>query len=73
MAKVLIPALLIVLVAMVGLGLSFLMNRVHFYRHSHVESNPHLRRQGITCAKQEEIACHKGNSGCAGCGLNQIL
>jgi len=73
MVKLLIPALIIVLLAIVGLGLSFLMNRLHFYRHSHVESNPFLRKQGIICARQEEISCHKGTSGCAGCGLHQTL
>jgi len=73
MIKLFIPALIIVLLAMAGLGLSFMMNRLHFYRHSHVESNPHLRRQGITCAKQEEISCQRSTSGCAGCGLNKTL
>lgn len=71
MFKVLLIAFVLIILAVAGLGLSVLINRLHFFRHSHIESNPHLRKNGILCVKQEEMLCYKKSQGCAGCKFYQ--
>jgi hypothetical protein len=63
----LIPALALVLIAVLGLAISLLFKRFNFYKHSSIENNPHMKQLGITCVKHDELSCTTLGDGCEGC------
>jgi hypothetical protein len=77
--KLMIPAMLIVAVALVFLGIRMLIQKNGKFPETEVGHNKEMRKLGIICAKAEEIKCRRdidrnvtGNSGCASCGLHQL-
>ncbi len=65
----------VLLVCIAGMSISIWIKKDGRFPDTEVGTNPHMRKLGLTCAKQEEIALwkkHHGedaiSDGCAGCG-----
>jgi len=72
--KLMIPAILIVAVALVFLAIRMLIQKNGKFPETEVGHNREMRKLGITCARVEEIKCRREvdrqpGSGCASCGL----
>jgi len=67
MITVLIAAGILVFLAFLGLGVSLLFHRENFYNKTSIERNPHMKKRGIVCAKNEELRCYSPLHDCNGC------
>lgn len=75
--KLLIPAVLIVGIAGIFLGIRMLVQKNGKFPETEVGHNKEMRKLGITCAKAEEIKCRRDidkgridqGSICGSCGL----
>jgi len=70
--KLLLPAILIVAIALLFLGIRMLIQKNGKFPETEVGRNKEMRKLGIQCAKAEEIKCRydvEKNSACDSCGL----
>ncbi len=70
--KLLLPAILIVAVALFFLGIRMLIRKNGKFPETEVGRNKEMRKLGIHCAKAEEIKCRRDieqNGACGSCGL----
>ncbi len=56
---VLIASLVIVGIAVLGLGLNIFFRKNGRFPDSEVGTNPNMRKMGLTCAKQDEIKSYR--------------
>lgn len=56
---VLIASLVIVGIAVLGLGLNIFFRKNGKFPDSEVGTNPNMRKMGLTCAKQDEIKSYR--------------
>ena len=76
--KLMIPAMLIVGVALIFLAIRMLIEKNGKFPETEIGHNKDMRKLGITCARVEEIKCRRDidkniASGCASCGLMDQL
>ena len=72
--KLLFPAILIIAVALIFLGIRMLIQKNGKFPETEVGRNKEMRKLGIQCAKAEEIKCRRHverNEGCGSCGFLQ--
>jgi hypothetical protein len=70
--KLLLPAILIVAIALLFLGIRMLVQKNGRFPETEVGRNKEMRKLGIQCAKAEEIKCRRDvekNEACGSCGL----
>ena len=70
--KLLLPAILIIAMALLFLGIRMLIQRNGKFPETEVGRNKEMRKLGIECAKAEEIKCRRDveqNGACGSCGL----
>jgi hypothetical protein len=70
--KLLLPAILIVAIALLFLGIRMLVQKNGRFPETEVGRNKEMRKLGIQCAKAEEIKCRRDvekNEACSSCGL----
>jgi hypothetical protein len=70
--KLLLPAILIVAIALLFLGIRMLIRKNGKFPETEVGRNKEMRKLGIQCAKAEEIKCRRDveqNSACGSCGI----
>jgi hypothetical protein len=56
---ILIASLVIVALAFVGLGFNIIFRKNGQFPDTEVGSNPHMKKMGITCAKQDEVKSYR--------------
>ena len=72
--KLLLPAILIIALALVFLGIRMLIRKNGNFPETEIGRNKEMRKLGIQCAKAEEIKCRRQverNEGCGSCGFLQ--
>ncbi|MBS3771150.1 MAG: hypothetical protein V5A59_04190 [Bacteroidales bacterium] len=70
--KLLLPAILIVAIALIFLGIRMLIQKNGKFPETEIGRNKEMRKLGINCARVEEIKCRREidqNGGCGSCGL----
>jgi hypothetical protein len=70
--KLLIPAILVVGIALLFLGIRMLIQKNGKFPETEVGRNREMRKLGIRCARAEEIRCRREverKGGCSSCGL----
>jgi hypothetical protein len=69
--KILIISVILLGLAMLGLGLNILVKKKGRFPAYRVGHNKEIQKLGISCVKHEEIRCHnerlKDSEGCAAC------
>ena len=68
--NILIISIVLLSLAMLGLGLNMLVKKKGKFPAYRVGHNPEMRKIGITCVKHEESRCHNKQireEDCAGC------
>jgi hypothetical protein len=70
--KLLILSVVLITLALVGLGISMLIKPGGKFPDTHISHNKEMRKRGITCAQHTDTGCKpvEGVSGCAGCGYS---
>lgn len=64
--KVLIPALIILLLIVLGLSIGIFFSKKKKFPEKSVSKNPELRKKGLSCVKSEELKSCGISSCCAG-------
>jgi len=70
--KLLIPAILVVGIALLFLGIRMLIQKNGKFPETEVGKNKEMRKLGLQCARAEEIRCRREierGDGCSSCGL----
>jgi hypothetical protein len=71
--KLLILSIVLIALALLGLGISILIKPHGRFPETHISRNKEMRKRGITCAQHTDTGCKPldGINGCAGCGLEE--
>ena len=71
--KLLILSAIFLALAAIGMGIRMLLKTNGKFPETHISRNPEMRKRGITCAQQNDTACHSTEDfpGCASCGTNR--
>lgn len=70
--KLLLPAILIIGIALIFLGVRMLIRKNGKFPETEVGHNKEMRKLGINCARVDEIKCRREiarNSGCSTCNF----
>lgn len=67
--KLLLLSLLMVMIALLGLGIKVLFSKNGRFPETHVGRNKELAKRGIKCAQSVDIGCHPTDDfpGCSSC------
>lgn len=67
--KLLLLSLLLVMIALLGLGIKVLFSKNGRFPETHVGRNKELAKRGIKCAQSVDIGCHPTDDfpGCSSC------
>jgi len=67
--KLLLLSLLLVMIALLGLGIKVLFSKNGRFPETHVGRNKELAKRGIKCAQSIDIGCHPTDDfpGCSSC------
>ena len=69
--KLLILSIVLIAMALLGLGISMLIKPHGRFPETHISRNKEMRKRGISCAQHTDTGCKPldGINGCAGCSL----
>jgi len=67
--KLLVLSLLLVMIALLGLGIKVLFNKNGRFPETHVGRNKEMAKRGIKCAQSIDVGCHPTDDfpGCSSC------
>ena len=67
--KLLLLSLLLVMIALLGLGIKVFFSRNGRFPETHVGRNKELAKRGIKCAQSIDVGCHPTDDfpGCSSC------
>ena len=71
--NILIPALILIALAIVGMALSMLIRKNGRFPAYQVGHNREMAKRGIRCVRHEEIRCHRQKTSQKECGDCQQL
>ena len=67
--KLLVLSLLLVMIALLGLGIKVLFSKNGRFPETHVGRNKEMAKKGIKCAQSIDVGCHPTDDfhGCSSC------